>query len=187
MYKLLNQFKALSAGKKIFLIAAIILIVLFVSPLAVKAATDGEVEIYAMVAELFARVESLEAENEGLRTEVDSLKGQLEQASLSSEDGGQTAEMGTLSEPVNPVNEPVQTTSEPEPEPEPPPPPPNPYANCSLSGVHVCTIDGVCHFGKWKIKIDDPGEADINNFFTDNGDNHLLYGQGQRPYGRVLD
>ena len=58
------------------------------------------------------------------------------------------------------------SSTDPAPEPppnEPPAPEPevNPYRNCTLAGVHTCTIDGIAHFGKWLINV---GGADLGRF-----------------------
>lgn len=166
--RLKDSFTTLSKRKKTAITIAIVIAILLISPLAVKAATDGEVDLYAMVTELFVRVENLEAENEDLRAKVDDLTGQLGQVSQG--DGSElnvTGEEEPASDSGNLTNEPIQPASEPEPEPanepekttEPEPPPPNPYKDLSLSGVHVAMIDYRAAFGEWEITAN--GETTI--------------------------
>ena len=70
----------------------------------------------------------------------------------------------------------TQTEKEADPEPEPadnpdsePEPEPNPYANASLSGVYIATIDGVVHYGKWFIEPKEELEGRLVERLIDGG------------------
>lgn len=169
-----ERFKSFIIRKKIAAIIILSLIILLLSPFAVKAATDGEVDLYAMIAELFARTEAQEARIAELEADVAEQQqkiAELEQGgAVEGEEKG--AGGGTEDPPAPPPQQPEPEPDldpEPEPDPEPPkepdppappPPPPNPYADLSLSGVHVVMIDYRAAFGEWGIEAEN-GETYI--------------------------
>lgn len=166
MKKLFNRFSALSARGKTAIIAAIVLIALLASPVVVKAATDGEVDLYAMIMELFARVEEQEVKTVEQDVRVTEQEARLaEQDARIAEQKAELTELrqiiAELPAPMPPAT-PPPPVPEPESEPTPPPPPlppPNPYRNCTLSGVHVATLGDTAYFGKWLIDV---GGVDVS-------------------------
>ena len=159
------------------IIIAVTVFLLLMTPFAVKAATDGEVDLYAMIFNLETRVDEVEAENKELQDRVAELEGATQEP-----DTETTSETTTETITEEPTQEPTQepapaktteptttttdtttTTTEPEPvvEPEPiiEPEPVNPYADVTLSGVHVATYSSVAVFGKWSVNI---GVAEVD-------------------------
>ena len=140
-------------------IGLVVLILLLLAPFIVKAATDGEVDIYAMVFNLEARVDRLEAEKEELQDRVAELEDDTETAIT--EEGHQeeyreddVESLGATKEPATkePASKEPTTAEEPRDEES---EPVSPYKGLSLSGVHVATMDGKVAFGQWEIIIDD--------------------------------
>ena len=164
--KLFSRVKDFAVKRKAFVIAFTVIAVLLLSPFAVKAATGGEIDLYAMLQELFTRVEAQDeliadqaAQIEAQGAEMAELKDRLaavEAQEPSAPPAGDPGNSGGGSGGSTPDPEP-----NPAPEPDPEPEEINPYRNCTLTGVHVCTIDGVAHFGKWLI---DAGVAEIRRF-----------------------
>ena len=155
------------------IIIAIAVFLLLMTPFAVKAATDGEVDLYAMIFNLETRVDEMETENKELQDRVAELEGTTQEPLTET-----TAETTTeiivkeptqepapvkTTEPTTTTTDTTTITTEPEPvvetEPIAEPEPVNPYANVTLSGVNLCTVDGVVHFSEWLIKWDD---ADVD-------------------------
>lgn len=175
------MFNKLSRGKKIAAFITITLFIVLISPVAIRAATDGEVDVYG---ELIARIQQLETENAILRNLLGNLLAADQPKEL--EEAGQEAQAGGPTEPELLAQEEGGSEPDPEPEPEPepepdpepeppdepppPPPPPNPYADLSLSGVHVAMIDYRAVFGKYKIVVSDPGATDMSHFYPIDGD-----------------
>lgn len=158
--KLFSRVKDFAVKRKALVIAFAAIAILLLSPFAVKAATGGEIDLYAMLQELFTRVE---AQDELLAEQAAQLEAQsAEMAELKE----RVAAVETQEPPEPPNNPGNGSSTDPAPEPppnEPPAPEPevNPYRNCTLAGVHTCTIDGIAHFGKWLINV---GGADLGRF-----------------------
>lgn len=139
---------------KVLLIAAAVIVALAVGPIIVKAATDGEVDLYGdlyaqlqaaleRIGILEARVAELEAERgeteEGEPTEAPADDPAADEPEGDSPEEPSLPASGEGSEPGD-----SHPAVPPEPEPY-----VNPYAHLTLDGVHVCTIDGVAHFARW--------------------------------------
>lgn len=158
--KLFSRVKDFAVKRKALTITVAVIAVLLLSPFAVKAATGGEIDLYAMLQELFSRVE---AQDELIAEQAAQLEAQsAEMAELKE----RVAAVETQEPPEPPNNPGNGSSTDPAPEPppnEPPAPEPevNPYRNCTLAGVHTCTIDGIAHFGKWLINV---GGADLGRF-----------------------
>ena len=150
--KLFSRVKDFAVKRKALTITVAVIAVLLLSPFAVKAATGGEIDLYAMLQELFSRVE---AQDELIAEQAAQLEAQsAEMAELKE----RVAAVETQEPPEPPNNPGNGSSTDPAPEPppnEPPAPEPevNPYRNCTLAGVHTCTIDGIAHFGKWLIDV----------------------------------
>ena len=126
---------------KRLLVIITVLAVLLAAPVVVKAATEGEVDLYQMVIDLLTRVDEQEGEIAILTAKIDEL-----------EEGN-----------ITPEPEP-----EPEPEPDPiPEPEPNPYAHLNVNDVHVATGDYEILFARWRLDVGDykdpTGRLDIRD------------------------
>lgn len=167
--KLFCRVKDFAVKRRAITITVAVIAVLLLSPLAVKAATGGEIDLYAMLQELFSRIEAQDeliaeqaAQLEAQSAEMAELKERVAAVEETQEppeppddpgNGGGSGSGSSAPNDPTPNEPPAPTPNEPEPEPE-----VNPYRNCTLAGVHVCTLDGVAHFGKWLI---DAGGADL--------------------------
>ena len=172
--KLFSRVKDFAVKRKALVIAFAAIAILLLSPFAVKAATGGEIDLYAMLQELFTRVEAQDelladqaAQIEAQGTEMAELKDRLaaveaqEPSAPPASDPGNSGGGSGGSTPDPGPNPAPEPDPEPEPDPAPAPEKINPYRNCTLDGVHVCTIDGMAHFGKWLINV---GGADLGRF-----------------------
>jgi hypothetical protein len=164
--KLFSRVKDFAVKRKALVIAFAAIAILLLSPFAVKAATGGEIDLYAMLQELFTRVEAQDelladqaAQIEAQGTEMAELKDRLaaveaqEPSAPPASDPGNSGGGSGGSTPDPGPNPAPEPDPEPEPDPAPAPEKINPYRNCTLDGVHVCTIDGMAHFGKWLIDV----------------------------------
>jgi len=126
-------------------VAVLVLTFLLAGPAVVKAATDGDVDLYQMIADLLTRVDEQEEEIGQMQAKIVELEGQLEEQAVPAESEPEPA----------PAPEP-----DPEPEPAPAPDPePNPYAHLSLDGIKVITIDYRAAFSRWSIEFDEENRA----------------------------
>jgi len=115
--------KKITATKKTIAIVAVVLIVLIATPVIVKAATDGEVDLYAMIVELFTRVEAQEAKSteqeselEALRQRVAELEGEIGEEEGDEAEGSGAGEWPQEQEPAAPAPTDPDPGSDPAPE-----------------------------------------------------------------------
>lgn len=139
--------------KRLLLIIAIAVTVLLIAPVVVKAATGGEVDLYAMIQDLFVRIEEQDDEIAQLKDRIDELETELEGAEEPEPEP--EPEPGGTEEPA-PIPDTEPAPQEPEPEPK---EPVNPYAHLSLDGVHVASRGYYAVFGLWEIDL---GTTDID-------------------------
>jgi len=148
-------------------VAVLVLTFLLAGPAVVKAATDGDVDLYQMIADLLTKVDEQEEEIGQMQERIDELEGQVEE---------QTTPPGPEPEPIEedptepePDPEPaLPPEDDPEPAPEPEPEPePNPYAHLSLDDVHAAMIDYDAVFGKWQIKVNEKIDENVALFLAD--------------------
>lgn len=146
---------------KIVLVVMAAVAALALAPVAIKAATDGEVDIYAdlleMLAVLSGRVSSLEAEVAELKAEKAEREAAEEEPEEPPADPQEPEEQGGGSEGGSPpVDGDPPPDGDPPAEPE---PQVNPYAHLNIDHLQICTIDGVPHFGIYRIEADFPAPS----------------------------
>lgn len=140
---------------KRLLVIITVLAVLLTAPVVVKAATEGEVDLYQMVIDLLTRVDEQEGEIAILTAKIDEL-----------EEGTVTPEPEPAPEPEpEPIQEP-ETPPEPEPIQE---PEPNPYAHLNVNDVHVATGDYEILFARWRLDVGDYKDESLRLYVYDGG------------------
>jgi len=140
---------------KRLLVIITVLAVLLAAPVVVKAATEGEVDLYQMVIDLLTRVDEQEGEIAILTAKIDEL-----------EEGTVTLEPEPAPEPEpEPIQEP-ETPPEPEPIQE---PEPNPYAHLNVNDVHVATGDYEILFARWRLDVGDYKDESLRLYVYDGG------------------
>ena len=170
--------RKLTKGRwKIALIITAAALAIGLTPVAVKAATGGEVDIYseiwAAITALSGRVDAQDdliaeqaAEIEELRellAEAEEEAGETEEV----EEEGEGQQSGESASPPPPAGTPSSSdddgsgdaAGDPESEPY-----VNPYAHLSIDHLHIATADGVARFGDYRIKGNLPKKsAGVNN------------------------
>ena len=163
----------LTKGWKIALIITAAALAIGLTPVAVKAATGGEVDIYseiwAAITALSGRVDAQDEVIAEQAAELEELRGLLTEAQGESEaEEGEEGPEGSTPPPASsspPASTPGEggggdgAAGEPEPEPY-----INPYAHLNIDHLYIATADGVPRFSDYRVKGNLPTKSSgVNN------------------------